>query len=502
MSDSSGRLFSAVVLALLFAGVALFLVRSRRESSSAGDSTSAHGRISPGLAARYEALDAKEAELNKTVWAKEMLAEECGRVFESFWDSLNAATNKFGALASFQVGELVLGEYGPAQKLAHGIKLRRPSGVGAVWTDRQWNLFLEESRRAGWELDHVEFRHNHFATDEAGKPRQSQFYFSAHLTNPARAERAVLEGDVFVDWTPPRSIEEPAAIKRIDASHLTVRTRRGEPPFHPILVEQIALPEKSSIIDPLILHDLDGDGLSEIILAARNMVYRRRAGDRYESGPLCRYPPGPIFTGIIADFDGDGFADFLCAKFKGLYLFKGSPGGAFDEPGRLVWEAKPQLRFAQVLTCGDVDGDGDLDVFLGQYKVPYDYGQMPSPYYDANDGDPAYLLLNDGHGNFADATESSGLAGRRRRRSFSASFADLDHDGNLDLVVVSDFAGVDLGASGFVASGRNRGPHDSIANDIWEPALPGATLRRVRTNSVQRCHRALRLVVGMQRVRL
>src|SRR6266542_5780851 len=44
MSDSSGRLFSAVVLALLFAGVALFLVRSRRESSSAGDSASARGR--------------------------------------------------------------------------------------------------------------------------------------------------------------------------------------------------------------------------------------------------------------------------------------------------------------------------------------------------------------------------------------------------------------------------------------------------------------------------
>src|SRR5438105_10099085 len=39
---------------------------------------------------------------------------------------------------------------------------------------------------------------------------------------------------------------------------------------------------------------------------------------------LCRYPPGVIFTGIVADFDGDGVADFLCAKFEGLVLFKGS----------------------------------------------------------------------------------------------------------------------------------------------------------------------------------
>src|SRR5207244_2476590 len=121
-------------------------------------------------------------------------------------------------------------------------------------------------------------------------------------------------------------------VHRIDASHLLLETRRGEPPFQPILVETIAPPEKSYFIDPLILHDLDGDGLSEIILAAKNLVYHRRDPDRYESRPLCRYPPGLIFTGIVADFDGDGFADFLCAKFEGLVLFKGSPEGTFDEP--------------------------------------------------------------------------------------------------------------------------------------------------------------------------
>jgi hypothetical protein len=151
-----------------------------------------------------------------------------------------------------------------------------------------------------------------------------------------------------------------------------------------------------------------------------------------------------IFTGVIADFDGDGTADFLCAKFEGMVLFKGSPRGTFDEPGRLVWSANPHLKYAQVLTCGDIDHDGDLDVWLGQYKVPYDRGQMPAPYYDANDGYPAYLLLNDGHGNFTDATVAAGLEKKRWRRTYSASLVDLDHDGDLDLMVVSDFAGTDL----------------------------------------------------------
>ena len=68
---------------------------------------------------------------------------------------------------------------------------------------------------------------------------------------------------------------------------------------------------------------------------------------------------------------------------------------------------------------------------------------MPTPFHDANDGHPSYLLLNDGKGNFTDGTEKSGLGKKRHRRTYSASFVDLDDDQDLDLVVVSDFAGLD-----------------------------------------------------------
>jgi hypothetical protein len=187
-----------------------------------------------------------------------------------------------------------------------------------------------------------------------------------------------------------------------------------------------------------------GTGFPKLFWPAKTLLYRRRPDGRYRSEPLCQNPPGRIFSAVIADFDGDCAPDFLCAKPEGLILFKGSARGTFDEPGRLVWAAQTPLKYGQFLTCADIDNDGDLDLFLGQYKSPYFHGQMPTPYYNANDADPSYLLLNDGKGNFTDATLGSGLQHKRWRRSYSGSFVRLKGEKNFSLVVVSDFAGIDL----------------------------------------------------------
>ncbi len=103
-----------------------------------------------------------------------------------------------------------------------------------------------------------------------------------------------------------------------------------------------------------------------------------------------------------------------------------------------------EFDYPSAITAGDLDGDGDLDVWVTQYKQPYNDGQMPTPYYDANDGYPSYLLLNDGAGLFTDATAEAGLATKRHRRTYSSSFVDLDDDGDLDLMTVNDFSGLDL----------------------------------------------------------
>src|SRR5437899_10863221 len=116
MSRWSPRL---LVLVVLLCGAVTLIFGRKRAASPAAGSTNLTSLVSRELVEQLTALEARENDLNKTVWAKEMLAEECGRVFESLWDSLNAATNKFVVLTSFEVGAIVPAKFGRPHTLGH-----------------------------------------------------------------------------------------------------------------------------------------------------------------------------------------------------------------------------------------------------------------------------------------------------------------------------------------------------------------------------------------------
>lgn len=400
-------------------------------------------RVGANLVNEVLEIEARERAVAETVWAKEILAQECGRTIEKLWDEINRASNKLEVLREFDCGEVVIGSWEPAQNLPHGIQVQR--SIGKESKSREgWRELIDSLLEAGWTLDLIEFRHVLFETDVEGNPEKSRFYLAAHARNAGAEERASLRGEIEVRWAGKPAAGELVAVEGVDGTGLELALRSGAPLFKTALAEEIEPMDQSGRIDPLILYDLDGDGLSEIILAARNLVYWNKGGLQFARKPLCAFPEEFIATAVIADFDADGHADFLCHKWEGMFLFKGSPEGKFSEKPRRVWQPKEPLIQPMVLTCGDVDADGDLDLFLGQYKEPYEGGATPKPFYDANDGWPAYLLLNDGSGTFSDGTRAAGLTQKRFRRSYSSSFADLDGDSDLDLVVVSDFAGVDL----------------------------------------------------------
>ncbi len=403
------------------------------------------------LAAKVAAIERRERVIDQTIWQKELEAQKHGRVFEDFWDALNASTNKWDVVERVTFEELVLG-ISKTESLPHRIEVWRAgstseaSEASEVHSYGSWKERISNWKQAGWEIAQCEFRHNRFDPQTNDLPAGSKFHFSVHLTNALAASfstRAIVEGDLFVKWAARATNETNQAplLRQIDASGLQAKVRAGPTAFVPVLTETFEPPPLSRALEPLLVYDLDSDNIPEIALPAANRLYRWR-GDHYESEKFCSTPRMQIWDGLFADMDGDGVADFLYAESEGVLLLKGSPGGRFETPPRAL--ISKDFFGARAITCGDIDNDGDLDVFVGQYKLPYTGGSMPTPYYDANDGYSSHLYVNDGAGNLRDITVAAGLGPKRFRRVYSASFVDLNADGALDLLVTSDFAGVDV----------------------------------------------------------
>jgi enediyne biosynthesis protein E4 len=77
----------------------------------------------------------------------------------------------------------------------------------------------------------------------------------------------------------------------------------------------------------------------------------------------------------------------------------------------------------------DLDGDGDLDLFVGTRAVPDSYGLSPK----------SYLLVNDGRGNFKDETASLAPTLEKLGMVTDAQWADVDGDQQAELVAIGEW---------------------------------------------------------------
>lgn len=140
---------------------------------------------------------------------------------------------------------------------------------------------------------------------------------------------------------------------------------------------------------------------------------------------------------LVFDYDNDGDQDvFISSVGQQILLrnnFKQTGKLEFDDVSLETGVAKDAIGFSAV--AGDVNGDGRLDVYVTSYNR---YGQVtPDSWFQATNGTPNLLFINQPDGTFREEAQKWGV--NDKRWSYAAEFADINHDGKIDLYVANDF---------------------------------------------------------------
>ena len=201
--------------------------------------------------------------------------------------------------------------------------------------------------------------------------------------------------------------------------------------------------QKYSQLGPCIATgDINGDGLEDFFVGgAANQsgkIFIQRGGGRFEATDLVPgIKSGEDLGAILFDADGDKDLDLLVtggsSEFNvniynqpGLYLNDGK--GHFTRAENAI---PPITDVTKAVAVADLDGDGDLDIFIGGRLAQQHYPRSPR----------SYLLRND-HGKFTDVTKEVCPQLLFPGMITDAVFTDIDGDRKPDLVVCGEWMGV------------------------------------------------------------
>jgi len=148
-----------------------------------------------------------------------------------------------------------------------------------------------------------------------------------------------------------------------------------------------------------------------------------------------------------ADFDSDGDLDLYVLNYGANVFYRNNGDGTFTDVSETSGLGDPRdTRWSLSAPWFDYDGDGDLDVYVtnylkydkGAFKAYYKAAGYPGP--EAYSGEPDALYRNNGDGTFTEVTKDAGLY-NSAGRGMSATVADLNNDGLLDIYVTNDAMG-------------------------------------------------------------
>lgn len=188
--------------------------------------------------------------------------------------------------------------------------------------------------------------------------------------------------------------------------------------------------------------DINGDGNPDFIIPGpKNMfctLYLGNSDGGFTSRELTAISAEVEHVAAhLFDADQDGDLDLYLAS-GGVEISEYSPllqdqlffndgQGNFGAPNQLF--SNEQKLSTLAVQSGDIDGDGDLDLFVGERIRVGQYGDKCS----------GYILENDGQGGFTDVTATYYPDLKNIGMITDAHWSDLNGDQQLDLIVVGEF---------------------------------------------------------------
>ncbi len=184
--------------------------------------------------------------------------------------------------------------------------------------------------------------------------------------------------------------------------------------------------------------DVDNDGVDELFLSGG--ITQQDALMSYKDGEFTpatvSLPSKPentsTFGAVSFDLDADGKNDLILTGDYGVLWYRNT-GEGFEV--KKINVPLNEKSVAASVTIGDIDQDGDADIFVSAY-IKLDKMEGQTIFKDFEYGGSSLLMINNGDNTFTDKTAKYGLT--YIHNTFCAVFVDIDNDGFLDLVVAHD----------------------------------------------------------------